>query len=762
MFRFLQITFISAAILICCQTVFSQENVLRGTVLDQNGAVISGPLVKISTNTGKISFCSVEKAGNFECKMDFAEDFVLEIQAEGFYILRQRMDKTQDFSKVWEFRLSPSGITEQVVVSGDRAEMNLGSTPESIAIVPRENITSSAAPTMDDMLRQVPGFSIFRRSSSRNANPTTQGVSLRGVGASGASRLLVLLDGVPLNDPFGGWVQWNRVTPVGIERVEVMRGGASSFYGDESLSGSVYAVSRQPNEKVTVSGEAFGGTQETLSGSAYVGFRRKSWQGSVTAANFQTRGFIPIDEKVRGPVDVFAGVRSSNLSARIEKTIDIASYMFFQPSVFGEVRTNGTGLQTNRTSVRQFVLGGMNAVSGNRFLTSGYHFNWRVYGGTQVYDQIFSAVSADRATEALNRVQRVPAQTFGFSARFTTRIGKHALLLGTDGREVRGASDELVFANGINTSTVGSGGHERTFGFLINDIFRFANKFVVSGTLRYDTWENYRALSSTHTFSNNQVATANFPDRRESAFSPQVSLMYEVTPNFSLRAAASKSFRAPTLNELYRNFRVGNVLTLSNENLRAERADNFEGGAIYSYKKTYIRGTAFWINIDRPVGNITLTTTPTLITRQRQNAGQTRSRGIEVDAETSAGRFKFSGGYLFTESTVTRFPANTLLEGLWIPQVPRHQVSFQTRYSSRDWLVSIQARGSGKQFDDDQNAFRLEPYFQLDAFVSRKIGEKVSIFTGIENIFNSRYSVGRTPIRTVSSPTNVRIGVRWN
>lgn len=762
MFRFLKMTCIYAVILICCQTVLSQENVLRGTVLDQNGTVISGPLVKISSNTGEISFCSVENAGNFECKIDFAEDFVLEIQAEGFSILRQRIDKTQDFSKTWEFRLVPAGVTEQVVVSGDRAEMTLANTPESVAIVPRAAITSSAAPTIDDVLRQVPGFSIFRRSSSRNANPTTQGVSLRGIGASGASRSLVLLDGIPLNDPFGGWVQWNRVTPVAVQQIEVMRGGASSFYGDESLSGSVYVVSRQPNEKMTVSGEIFGGTQETLSGAAYVGFRRQNWWGSLTGTNFQTRGFIPIDEEVRGPIDVFAGVRSSNLSARIQRTINRASSIFFQPSVFGEVRTNGTGLQTNRTSVRQFAVSGLHGFNGVKTAPSGSDLSWRVYGGTQVYDQVFSTVSADRQTEALNRIQRVPAQTFGFSARFTTRLQGHALLLGTDGREVRGASDERVFANGAATSIVGSGGRERTFGFFINDIIRFASKFVISGTMRYDTWENFRASSATHTFAANQVTTVNFPDRRERAFSPQISLMYEVTPNFSVRVAVSKSFRAPTLNELYRNFRVGNVLTLANENLRAERADNFEGGAIYSTKKTYVRATVFWINIDRPVGNITLTTTSSLITRQRQNAGRTRSRGVEIDAETTVGRFKFSGGYLFTQSTVTRFPANVALEGLWIPQVPRHQISFQMRYMHRDWLASIQARASGQQFDDDQNAFRLEPYFQLDAFVSRKIGEKVSVFAGIENIFNSRYSVGRTPVRTVSSPTNVRVGMRWN
>src|ERR671929_131193 len=111
----------------------------------------------------------------------------------------------------------------------------------------RRRSWSTSAATLDDALRQVPGFTLFRRTGSRVANPTSQGVSLRGVGASGASRALVLADGIPLNDPFGGWVYWGRVPRASVERIEVLRGGASSLYGSSALGGVVNLITRRPS-----------------------------------------------------------------------------------------------------------------------------------------------------------------------------------------------------------------------------------------------------------------------------------------------------------------------------------------------------------------------------------------------------------------------------------------------------------------------------------------------------------------------------------
>ncbi|MEK7724192.1 MAG: TonB-dependent receptor plug domain-containing protein, partial [Acidobacteriota bacterium] len=182
-------------------------------------------------------------------------------------------------------------IREEVVITANRTETRLEETPASIVSLSKEEIKTNASPVIDDVLRQSVGFSLFRRSNSRNANPTTQGASFRGIGSSGASRSLVLLEGVPLNDPFGGWILWNRVPTVAIERVEVLRGGASSLYGSNALSGAINIIPRKSAEKINFSAELFGGTQKTLSASTFFGFKQKDWTLDFVASNFQTKGY---------------------------------------------------------------------------------------------------------------------------------------------------------------------------------------------------------------------------------------------------------------------------------------------------------------------------------------------------------------------------------------------------------------------------------------------------------------------------------------
>jgi outer membrane receptor protein involved in Fe transport len=207
------------------------------------------------------------------------------------------------------------------------------------------------------------------------------------------------------------------------------------------------------------------------------------------------------------------------------------------------------------------------------------------------------------------------------------------------------------------------------------------------------------------------------------------------------------------------------VLTLANDKLRAERLTGGEAGASFAAfeKKLNVRGTFFWSEIIRPVANVTLTVTPALITRQRQNLGRTRSRGVEVEAEARiSNTVNISGGYQFLDARVLKFPANTSLEGLVIPQVPRHLLTFQARYSNpRRLTVSFQGRAGGSQFDDDQNQFRLDRYFTLDAFASRALGHGVEVFGALENLTGQRYDIGRTPLRTIGPPLLGRVGVRF-
>ena len=729
------------------------------TVLDEAGRVLADASVSVGSALGDEVRC-VPSDSLFICPAsDTGAEIV--VRAPGFTEARRGLSGLPGSGGL-TIVLTPIPISEKVVISASRVETRIGDTPVSVSLLGRPQIENSAASSMDDILRQLPGFSIFRRSSSRHANPTTQGVSLRGVGSSGASRTLVLSDGVPLNDTFGGWVQWNRVVPIAIEQVEVVRGGASSLFGSGSLSGTVNAVPRRADAGSILSAETFGGSQGTFSGSLFAGSRVKNWSIDGVASHGRTTGYVLTEPISRGPVDMPAGFRASNLRVRVETDLADGLSVFFRPAYFSESRTNGTPLQTNRTVSRDAVLGGRAAGRRGGIGRSGLAFDWRIFGGTQGYDQSFSAVGSGRLTENLTRLQRSPSRHFGVSTQFSAVAGPHTIVGGFEARGISGSSNEVVFAGGGPSLLVGSGGRERSVGLFLQDIFSISDRVLISASVRFDRWEMLRGLASTRDLASGTISATEFPDRSETAISPRFSLLVRASDNISVHVSASRSFRAPTLNELYRGFRVGNVVTEANENLQAERAFNFESGASVTFGLVSFRATAFVVDVTDAIGNVTISSTPTLITRQRMNAGRTRSVGFESDAEIRLRGLTLNAGYQFADSTVAAFPTNPDLIGLRVPQVARNQFTAQAAYHLGRWSFAVQSRASGEQFDDDLNAFRLEPFIQTDVFASGRIARRLTLFFSVENITNSRYSVGRTPLRTIGAPVGFRTGLRWH
>jgi len=733
---------------------------VRGVVVDQAGAPIAGAQVSLYASPTLLAETTTGPTGEFTFSDLKTSRGVLRVRATGFSDAEREWTTTDNNPPPMRITLTPLPLKELVVVTAARTTTRLAETSASVAVVSAEQLEQTAALRLDDALRQVAGFQLFRRSGSRTANPTTQGLSLRGTGASGASRALVLFDGIPLNDPFGGWIYWGRVPRESVDQVEVLRGGASHLYGGTALSGVVNVLSRAP-ETSSLSAELSYGNQQSPGGSLFGSVRRGKWTMSLGAEISKTDGYIIVDEDERGPIDTPAGSRYSVANLKLERQIGTHGNVFIRGETFGEARTNGTPLQINRTHLRHLS-------AGANFETTDFgDFNLRVYGGTQVFDQNFSAVAANRNSETLTRVQRVPSQSTGLAFQWTRVVGNnHTLVAGVDARDVRGASDELAFVQNRPTFFVGAGGRERTLGVFAEDFFRVSSRLFVTAGARFDRWREFAALSTTTPVNATQSATTQrFPDRTETAFSPQVSLLYTPSDRVSLTALFTRAFRPATLNELYRSFRVGDVVTLANENLRAEQQTGGEAGArFYLFNhRLDSRVTMFWTEITRPIANVTISVAPGLITRQRQNLGRTRSRGVEFETEARLNRhWTISGGYLLADATVLEFPANTTLEGLRIPQVPRHQATFQARYANPSlFTLGIQARAGGQQFDDDQNRFPLDRYFTLDALASRRLTPTFDVFVAAENLLNQRYLIGRTPVSTVGPPLLIRAGVRF-
>ena len=631
-------------------------------------------------------------------------------------------------------------FSDEVTVTATRTEQRLGDTAASVVVLSSEELAAAAAPTVDDALRQVPGFSLFRRAGSRFANPTAQGATLRGLGGSGTSRALVLADGVPLNDPFGGWIYWARVPRTSVERVEVLRGAGSDLYGSGALAGVIQLL-RRDAARPALNAEVSAGEHGTLDGSAFGAWTRGSWGASLAAEGFDTDGYVPVDPAERGPVDVAANSRHSSAEGTVERRLSNGSRLFARGSWFDEERGNGTPLQVNDTEIRAWSAGG------DWSLDAGA-LSVRLSGGDQDFRQTFTAVSADRSSERLIRSQSVPSEFAGLSLQASRAIGaRHALVGGLEAREVRGTSDELVITPG-GPSPVSAGGRQRTSGLFLEDVVRATPRLSLTLGGRFDTWSNDETGGD---------------ERDESAFSPRASLLFQATDRWAWTASAYRAFRAPTLNELYRAFRVGDVLTQANPELEAERLTGGETGALWTAPggRVTARTTAFWMDVEQTIANVTLATQPGLITRQRRNLGRTRSRGVEAEATARTGRWTLSGGYLYADARVESAPAEPSLEGLRLPQVPRHQVSFQIRFDEpRLASVSLQARWMDEQFDDDLNQFRLNSFTTVDALISRDLGRGISVFAAAENLFDERFDIGRTPVLTLGPPRMVRIGVR--
>ena len=734
---------------------------LRGSVVDSTGAAISGARVEFQSETAPRVAVTGDD-GSF-AMADATGGGTLLVRYPGFAHARIEIASagTGDALRI---TLDPAPAVERIQVSAG-TEDRVEPVPTSQYGIPKREIEASGALSIDEILRQVPGFALFRRSGSLFANPTAQGVSLRGVGANGTSRAVILVDGIPLNDPFGGWIYWNRVPRVSIESMEVFNGGSSDVYGGGALGG-VINIHTRPVRESFASAEISYGNQDTQFLSLDAGVAAGKWGFSVAGQGLRTGGYIIVPPELRGAVDVPAGTRDLMGVVEVSRQFERQGRFFARVGGLGESRQNGTPLQTNDTTIPSVELGldWTHSTAGT--------FSLRAYATKQMYHQAFSAVGAGRNSETLSVRQRSPSGQFGFAGQWRRTVaGRHALAMGIEGRGVHGNSFENAFFAGNPTATRDSGGRQSVIGVFAQDGFHFAENWMLTIGGRVDTWSNSSGYAYNIPVTGTPSSTA-FADRRETAFSPRISLLRNFGSHVSVVASAYRAFRAPNLNELYRGFRVGNTVTNANAALVAERLTGGETGISVTpwANRLTLRGNFFWSDISNPVSNVTLCTTQgpppcntAPVTRQRQNLGTTRSRGVELSGQATLPRhMQLAMAYILTQGTVVSAPGNTELVGLWVQQVPHNQFNFQWSYADRNWTAGLQGRFIGLQFDNDLNTLPLQKYFTADAEISRRVAPHARIFFAAQNLTDVRYETGRTGVLTVGPPVLVRGGLRFD
>jgi outer membrane receptor protein involved in Fe transport len=653
--------------------------------------------------------------------------------------------------------------SDSVTVSADRGLVGINDSASSVSVLFQEQLEQAPGLALDDRLHSQAGFQLFRRTSSWTANPTTQGLSLRGLGSTAASRTLVVSDQVPMNDPFGGWIHWSEIPALAIKQVRLLRGGSADLYGSSAISGVIDVEPAEAKKGFQLDADASGATEDSSLEDALISGPTR-WAAMLGAfSGLKTGGYIPTAPALRGRVDIPSNVTAESGRVMLGTPSSMKRVRtFLLGNVLNESRSNGTPLQTNGTRLWRYV--------GGAESTSGYGVAaLRFFGSRESYRQSFSSIATDRNSETLTKFQHVPLDEIGVVAQ-GSRALPYAVTtaIGVDLHDVRATDDETAVSHSVAGATTSISARQRETGGYVDAIWQ-PGAWSVSGSIRVDS---FRTFDARKVLSTAAVVTP-LPELDELFVSPHVGLVRRLPHGVALTGTAFRAFRGPTMNELYRTGQVGQQTTLANNSLLAERATGFEFGGESVGKAGRLRATYFWTEVNRPISAVVLSQMPAppapamSQTLQRQNLGQIRSRGVMVEAQTTAWRgLDASLGYQLAVATVTAFNATSAvqanLKGNWIPEVPRESVTATANYvSPRLVSVHLIASYAGREFDDAANQYVLHPYARLDVSVERDLHHGLSCFAAAQNLLNRSIDAGRTPILTLAAPRLVQAGLRY-
>jgi vitamin B12 transporter len=621
-------------------------------------------------------------------------------------------------------------------------------------------IQQSPTGELDQLLKNVPGVQLFRRSDSTSGHPTSQGVTLRALGGNASSRALLVLDGVPQTDPFGGWVNWPAYDPESLSGIRVVRGGGSVANGPGALAGTVEMTSRAD---AGVGGEIDVGSRESLDARGRLGVQTGTGLLSLSAEEGRSDGFIPITAETRGPADKRAPHEQWTTRGRWVMPLGTATEVQASVSGFHDWRTRGTDFSSDRT----------NGTDASLRLVGRGDWQWSALGYWQWRDLRSSTASLNAGRSVATRVllqDSVPSHGLGASFELRPPMPKGIeLRLGADSRRTTGETRELSnFVSGDPTRRRRAGGETWTSG-----AFAEASADVAGATLsagaRIDHWQVNRG----HLFEQTIATGAVLRDERDSKRSGWLptargGVLAPIGGGFSLRGAAYLGWRMPTLNELFRPVRAGPDATAANPNLDPERLAGAEAGLEYGRGPWRLSATAFVNRLKDAIANVTLGHGPGTFPevgfvapggtfRQRENVDAVNVRGMELGAEWIRGPWAVRAGASFTHARMQSTGSAAFLNGLRPAQTPRFAGTLSASWEQDGKGAELILRRVGAQFEDDLNTRTLKGATTLDASASWPLSPRLQLVARAENVtnalvmaaFNGDGSVERATPRTL-------------
>lgn len=666
-----------------------------------------------------------------------------------------------------------AAASPDIIVTGRSLPQPAGALAYGAVTINADHLRSEASGRLEDALRDVAGFQQFRRSDSRAANPTSQGASLRSLGGNAASRALVLLDGVPVADPFAGWIPWPALSPDRLVAARVTRGGGAGAFGSGALAGTIELFSAGTGDRPGADAALAAGGRGSLSASAGTSAALGAGFAVLSGRFDRGDGYGLVPDRQRGLVDVPARYRQWSISARGVAPVADDSELQLSARAFNDDRRRGlVGAETASDGADASV----------RVLHRG-DWAWEALAYVQARKfatQILSVNAARTvATPTLDQYN-TPSTGIGGKIELRPPVGAaHDVQLGVDLRSADGETRERFrFQAGQYTRLRRAGGNALTLGVYAEDSWQPTDTVTLTGGVRLDHWSlTGGRLYESDIATGAAVTALNFARRRGWEPTARGGAVVAVTPALKARAAGYLGWRLPTLNELYRPFRAGTDATAANAALDPERLGGVEVGLDFAPLSTARVGvTLFWNRLDNAIGNVTLGTGPGNFPqvgfvaaggayRQRLNLDSIRVQGVEATAALDYGRWSLSGSAALTDAKVTASGPAAALDGKRPAQSPRAQASTTLGYAIPAGVrASVTGRYAGFQFEDDLQRRRLRPALTADASMDVPLWRGLSLRLAAENLFDREVQAGVNDSGIVDrgTPRTIWLGLRWD
>ena len=659
---------------------------------------------------------------------------------------------------------------QEILVTGRGLGPASGDDAFATATIGRDRLESSPSNRLEEVLRDVAGFQLFRRSDARSANPTSQGATLRAIGGNASSRVLLVLDGVPQTDPFGGWIAWPALDPRRLGSVRVVRGGGGGANGPGALAGTIELASAAPDESGTAAASLAGGSRDGLDAFVAAGLPLGAGFLGLSASFARGDGFIPVVAGQRGPVDRRSPY--SQASAALRAVVPVAAEVELQASgsAFLDSRERGTALSGIDTKGADAAL---RLVS-----NAALPFSALVYVQARDFSNQFVSVNAARSTVSPTLDQyAVPATGLGARVEARPRVGALALRIGADWRETEGSTNELFqFVAGAPTRGRVAGGRTRTLGTFAELAWQ-RGALTLTGGARIDRWQIENGRLRERLLATGALLTdTDFADRAGWEPTGRFGFAWRASPALTLRAAAYRGWRLPALNELYRPFRVGVDATAANAGLAPERLTGAEAGIeLRPDAGLRLAVTLFANRLEDAIANVTLGDGPGQFPgvgfvaaggqfRQRQNIEAIVSRGVELDAGFTRGRWTLAASYSFADATLRAAGTAAALDRLRPAQTPRHSLAASLAWAHPGGArARLGMRHVGSQYEDDLNRQLIPDAWTIDALASLPIGRRLAVEARAENLTDTRVVAGISGAGIVerATPRTLWLGLRW-